>query len=45
MGITYAEAEVSNEAGMVQKVRFPLDSTLRPARFKLATVRSPTASA
>src|SRR5438309_11981530 len=26
MGITYAEAEVSNEAGMVQKVRFLLDS-------------------
>ncbi len=26
MGITYAEAEVSNEAGMVQKVRFLMDS-------------------
>src|SRR5437870_12706348 len=26
MGITYAEAEVSNEAGMVQKVRFLVDS-------------------
>jgi len=26
MGITYAEAEVSNEAGMAQKVRFLVDS-------------------
>ena len=26
MGITYVEAEVSNEAGMVQKVRFLVDS-------------------
>jgi hypothetical protein len=54
MGITYAEAEVGNEAGMMQKVRFLVDSgaaysvlplTLRPARLKLSAVGPPAASA
>ncbi len=53
MGITYAEAEVGNEAGIAQKVRFLVDSgavysvlpqEVCPARLKLSAVGPPAAS-
>jgi hypothetical protein len=42
MGITYVEAEVSNEAGMAQKVRFLVDSGAAYSVLPQEVWRGPT---